>query len=316
MDRKWGRETARFRNEAVVRPGRTRRSRFSDRSAPWVLFAPALLFYVAFAILPILGAVGLSFTEASGFGVGELRWAGFGNYAEMLRDDLFWNTLKVTAIFVGASVPLALILGFVSALALDDRSRFVGLVRTSVLIPFSMSLVVVGIFASLFASPSIGLSGVLLPLIGQNPDFMLGTPTGAMSVIVLAHVWIELGFAAFLFLAGLQAIPGELYEAARIDGAGPLQRLRFVTVPMLRETLIVVTVLQVIAAFRVFPLVFVTTNGGPYHSTEVLAMYMYKKAFESFELGYGSAVAVVLALIIGIVTFAQLLVTRAGSTDY
>lgn len=291
-----------------------RRGRMADRVAHLVLVTPALVFYIPFTIIPIFGVFAFSLTSWTGLGLANIRWAGLNNYVELMHDEWFINALSVTFRFALLSVPLVMILSPMLAIALDRNTRFASLARTTALVPMAMSLVMVGVLVSFFASPTLGLPSIIMPRLGRSPEIM-ATANGAMAAIVLGHVWRELGLTVFLFLAGLQAIPQELYEAACIDGAGPWRRFWSVTFPLLRETTVVVLILSVIHTFQAFGLVFITTNGGPYHATEILSMYMYKQAFGAFKLGYGSSVAVTLFLIIAAITFVQLRITRAGTAQ-
>ena len=183
--------------------------------------------------------------------------------------------------------------------------------------PTILSYIVVGILFSLFLSPSMGVFNPILVKIGLA-DFQhqwLGEKQTALYTIMVINIWKEFGFSMLLFLAGLQSIPKELYESARIDGAGAWNSFIFITIPMLKEVTIVVIILAVNQAFLVFDLIYVMTVGGPYHASEVLSTYMYNRAFTGGRMGYGTAIAEVLFVIVFIATLIQLRVTKAGSTE-
>jgi ABC-type sugar transport system permease subunit len=206
-----------------------------------------------------------------------------------------------------------LILSVVAAVALNNKSRLTPLSRTAILVPIAMSPVTIGTLFNFLASPTLGFPALFKAVTDIN---LLNDPLGALGVVIVAQVWAGLGVNTFVFLAGLQAIPEEIYEAAKIDGAGAVARFLQVTLPLLRETMIMNTIVTLINAFKTFGMILVMTQGGPYHATEVLALFMYRKAFFAFRLGYGSAVAVVMFVVIAIVTFVQMRVTRAGTTEY
>jgi ABC-type sugar transport system permease subunit len=282
-----------------------------DRVSHWLLVLPALVFYVPLAILPIFFGLALSLTKWSGLGIGNLQFIGLANYGKLLNDRMFWGSVTATVKFSMLNVPLVLILGLIIAVAINTKLPLVGATRTAVLVPMAMSPIAVGILFTFLMSPSMGLVTRLFknPLLVQNPNY-------AMVVIVLAQAWSALGITVFVFLSGLQAIPHEIYEAANIDGAGAFRRFAQITIPLLRETLIMITIITIIGAFKTFGLIFVLTQGGPYHATELLAYWMYKLAFLSHRMGYGSAVAIVLFSIIAVMTFVQLGTTRSGRARY
>jgi ABC-type sugar transport system permease subunit len=285
----------------------------NEALAHWVLVIPALLFYIPLQIVPVVGGFALSLTDWSGMGLRNMKWIGMGNYAELLRDDLFWRSCRITAIYVFTVAPMLLILSVVAAVALNSKSRLTPLSRTAILVPIAMSPVTIGTLFNFLASPTLGFPALFKAITDIN---LLNDPLGALGVVIVAQIWAGLGVSTFVFLAGLQAIPEEIYEAAKIDGAGAVARFLQVTLPLLRETMIMNTIVTLINAFKTFGMILVMTQGGPYHATEVLALFMYRKAFFAFRLGYGSAVAVVMFVIIAIVTFVQMRVTRAGTTEY
>jgi multiple sugar transport system permease protein len=177
----------------------------------------------------------------------------------------------------------------------------------------AMSPVTIGLLFAFLSSPTLGFPSLLRSVTKIS---VLDDPMGALIVVIIAQLWATIGVNTFVFLSGLQAIPVEVEEAAMIDGAGTVKRFRFVTLPLLRETLIMNSIVTLIGAFHAFGLILVMTVGGPYHATTVLAIFMYKQAFYGFRYGYGSAVAVIMFLVVAGITFAQMRITRSGSTRY
>jgi len=246
-------------------------------------------------------AIGIGFTDWNGISAQTIKWIGLGNYIELYSDNFFWISLKNNLVIVGGSVLVQMTLALLLAVILDSGLKGAEIFRTVFFIPTVLSFIVVGLLFSLILSPTVGIVNPLL--------FKLGLGSWQ-------HQWKEFGFSVFLFLAGLQTIPKELYEAARVDGAGPWRNLFSITFPLLKEVTIVVVILAVNQAFLIFDLIYVMTSGGPYHATEVLATYMYSRAFTSGRMGYGTAIAQVLFVIVFVVTLIQLRVTRAGKTEY
>jgi ABC-type sugar transport system permease subunit len=263
-------------------------------------------------------AIGIGFTDWNGISAQTIKWIGLGNYIELFSDNFFWISLKNNLIIVGGSVLLQLTLALLLAVILDSGLKGAEIFRTVFFIPTVLSFIVVGLLFSLLLSPTVGIVNPLLVKLGLGSwqHQWLGDKETALFTVMIVNIWKEFGFSVFLFLAGLQTIPKEVYEAARVDGAGPWRNLFSITLPLLKEVTIVVVILAVNQAFLVFDLIYVMTSGGPYHASEVLATYMYSRAFTSGRMGYGTAIAEVLFVIVFVVTIIQLRVTRAGKTEY
>ncbi len=279
-----------------------------------LMVLPALAFYIPLFVIPIVLGLALSFGDWSGVGGAlTMEWIGAENYIELAGDRKFWSSLSITLRYAAMIVPSLLLLSLFLAAAINSASGMLsGAVKVAILTPIAMSAVAIGILATFLFSPQIGIPALL----SNEPVDIFAQPNGALVAVSIAHVWGGVGFSTFIFLAGLQAIPEELYEAAKIDGAGLMARFWRVTIPLLRETTIINLILIFIGAFRSFGLIFTMTRGGPYRSTEVLSFFMYKQAFIAFRMSYGSAIAVILFLIIAAVTLFKLRVTRAGSTKF
>lgn len=267
------------------------------------LLAPCLLALCLFAFYPIVYSFVLSLHRiVLGLpGLGE-PFVGLANYRRLLHDPALAGAVVNTCLFVAASTVLELAVGLGLALVVHRSFRGRGLVRAAVLVPWAIPTVVSSQMWRFICNDQYGLLN--LALFGAQVESYrawLADPGWALAAVVLADVWKTAPFAALILLAGLQAIPEELYEAARIDGAGPWQRFRHVTLPALRPALAVALLFRTMDAFRVFDLVFVMTQGGPGGATNVLQLYGYQKMFAEGFLGYGSAVAVLIfALVLAV----------------
>jgi multiple sugar transport system permease protein len=237
------------------------------------------------------------------------RFIGFENYAFMARDGRFWNALKNTAYFTGVSVFMELMLGLGIALLINRSFRFRGLARAVVLIPWAVPTVV---SAKMWEWMYNADFGVLNYILGVDINW-LGDPFWAMHAAIIMEVWKTTPFAVILLTAGLQVIPRELYQAARIDGAGAWQAFRRITFPLLAPVVVVVLIFRTLDAFRVFDSIYVLTGGGPANTTETLSIYAYKVLFQTLQFGYGSALAMVAFLCVGgiSVLYVKLLTGRA-----
>lgn len=262
------------------------------------LAAPALVAIAVFFFLPTAAALVLSLTDFDLYAIASaanLRFVGGSNYTRLVEEPAFWRALGNTAWFAVLAGPLTVAVALGAALALDARV-LVGrsLFRTAFLIPVVTTLVAVAVVWRYLYHPRSGLLNHGLALLGIGPIDWLGEPAWAMPAIALLAVWKGFGFNMLVFLAALQAIPERLYEAARIDGAGRLQQLRFVTLPMLRPTFVFVGVMTAIGCFQLFAEPYVMTGGGPADSTESLVLLMYRQGFRWWNLGQATAIAFVL----------------------
>lgn len=253
----------------------------------WLLLAPALILLGIFVLWPIVHLLGLSFTTGS-FTRSGLRWIGARNYVRLAFDPDFWQVLGNTAYFTLGSVIPSLVIPLGLAVALS-RLPLRGLLRTAYFIPSITSLVAVGLgFRWLFQT-----DGPVNQLLGTQISW-LSNPHWAMPVLILLSAWKQLGFNLVVFLAGLQTIPRNRYEAAELDGAGPWRQFWHITLPGMRPTLVFATVTTAIFTLRSFEQVYVMTGGGPLNTTNILVYYTYQQAFAQFDFGYGAAAATVL----------------------
>ena len=254
---------------------------------------PALLVLGAFTAWPMISALRLSFTDASGFGKEE--WVGFENYARIFTDPVILNAVVNTALYALLFTPTAVALALALALLLNDpRLPFRGFFRTSLFLPFIVSLAVAAIAWAYLIDPQVGLLNYWLGTAGIRIGNVLQDPVLAMPAVAFVAVWKSFGFYMVIFLAGLQDIPGSLYEAAKVDGAGPFTRFRHVTLPMLSNTTAFVLIFALIAALQAFDQIYVMTGGGPYGHTETVVMQIYSSGFRKLDVGFASALSYVL----------------------
>jgi multiple sugar transport system permease protein len=282
----------------------------------WCFVAPAVVVIGVFFVLPVLAALLLSFTDFDLYALADvhnLRFVHVRNYVRLLENPLFWNALGNTLYFVVVGVPLSLAASLGAALLLDSPlARFKPFFRTALFTPVVTTLVAVAVIWRYLLGTRYGMINFALVKLGIGPIDWLGDPHWAMPAIILFAVWKSFGYNMVILLAGLQAIPGELYEAARVDGASALQRFMHVTVPMLAPILAMVGILTVAGYFQLFAEPYVMTQGGPLQSTVSVLYFMYEEGFKWWNLGSASAVAFLLFLFIFAVTALQLRVARRG----
>jgi len=304
-----------------VRPARSEppRPRRGRRRAPGdaggagasalVFVGPALFLIGVFFLLPVLAAFLLSFTDFDIYAVADLRntrFVGLRNYVELLRAPLFWTALKNTFYFALVGGPLTIAASLGAALLLNHRLvRLKSLFRTVYFLPFVTTLVAVAVVWRYLYHARYGLLNYGLGLLGLGPVDWLGDPRWAMPAIILMATWKNFGYNMLIFIAGLQAIPESLYEAARIDGAGAWQRFRHITLPQLGPTTFFVCVITMIGYLQLFVEPYVMTAGGPLRSTTSLVLFMYEEGFRWWRMGMAAAIAVVLFVIILLATLVQ-----------
>ncbi len=267
----------------------------------WVFLAPALLVLTVFFLIPVLAGFGLSLTDFDLYALANihnLRFTGLDNYLHLLKRPLFWAALGHTFYFVAVGAPLSIMASLGTALLLNSKlARFKPFFRTSLFAPVVTTIVAVAVIWRYLFNTRHGLINYLLARIGVHPVNWLGDPRWAMPTIILFAVWKNFGYNMVIFLAGLQAVPEELYEAARMDGASVLRQFQHVTLPMLRPTLLLVGILTIVGYFQLFAEPYVITGGGPLQSTVSVLYIMYRDAFKWWNLGLASAEAFVLFLI-------------------
>ena len=282
--------------------------------AGWMFIGPALFLIGTFFFLPILAALVLSLTDFDIYAIADFdnaRFVGLTNYAALLRNPVFWTAVKNTFYFALVGGPLTVGLSLAAALLVNARLvRFKSFFRTIYFIPFVTTLVAVAIVWRYLYHPQYGLLNYALGGLGIGPIDWLGDPRFAMPAIILMAAWKNFGYNMLIFIAGLQAIPEELYEVARLDGAGPVRQFRHVTLPMLAPTFLFVGVITMIGYFQLFSEPYVMTQGGPLRSTTSLVLLMYEEGFRWWRMGVAAGIAFVLFVIILLWTLLQLRLQR------
>ncbi|WP_210587275.1 carbohydrate ABC transporter permease [Streptomyces sp. GESEQ-35] len=293
--------------------GRTRaREGGGDGRLAALFIAPALLGFLVFLLWPTLRGIYLSFTRFNLLTPAE--WVGFDNYVRMVKDPIFWDSLAVTVEYVVINIGIQTVSALAIAVLLQRLTQS-AVLRGVVLTPYLMSNVVAGIVWLWILDTQLGIGNEIIAGLGFDRIPFLADETWAIPTIALINVWRHVGYTALLLFAGLQAIPNDMYEAAKVDGASEWRMFWRITMPLLRPVLAVVLIMTVIGSFQVFDTVAVTTAGGPANATNVLQYYIYGSAFGRFQFGYASAMSVALLVVLSAITFIQYRLTRAGQTD-
>jgi multiple sugar transport system permease protein len=286
----------------------------SARRAAWWFLLPALLVLGVFFLLPVIAALGLSLTDYDLYALADirhLRFVGLHNYVDLLQQRKFWSALGHTLYFVMVGVPLSIMVSLGAALLLNSPLvRFKTFFRTALFAPVVTTVVAVAVVWRYIFNTKYGLLNYAIGMLGIHPVDWLGDPHWAMPSIILFAVWKNFGYNMIIFLAGLQAIPRDLYEAARIDGASTMQQFRHITLPLLGPTLLMVAILTVSGYFQLFAEPYVMTEGGPLQSTTSVLYLMYNEGFKWWNFGTASAVAFLLFVIMFIVTASMLRLGR------
>jgi multiple sugar transport system permease protein len=269
-----------------------------------------------FFFLPVLAALLLSFTDFDIYALGDLdrlRFVGLGNYLQLLQSPLFWTALGNTCYFVVVGGPLSVAVSLGAALLVNSRlTRLPGFFRAAFFLPVVTTLVAVAVVWRYLYHPRYGLLNYGRGLLGIDPIDWLGDPNWAMPAIILMAVWKNFGFNMIIFIAGLQNIPIQLYEAARVDGAGAWRQFRHITLPLLGPTFLFVALMTMIGYFQVFAEPYVMTQGGPANRTLTVVLLMYEEGFRWWNMGYASAAAFALFALILAGTMLQLKLRRGG----
>jgi len=284
--------------------------------AAWLFLAPALLVLGVFFLLPVIAALALSLTDYDLYTLADirnLRFVALGNYWALLQRPLFWSALGHTVYFVAVGVPLSMAASLGAALLLNSPlARAKPFFRTALFAPVVTTVVAVAVIWRYLFNTKYGMANFVLGHLGIHPIDWLGDPHWAMPTIIAFAVWKNFGYNMIIFLAGLQAIPLDLYEAARIDGASPWRQFRHITLPMLAPTMLMVAILTVSGYFQLFAEPYVMTEGGPLQSTTSVLYLMYEEGFKWWNLGSASAVAFLLFIIMFAVTALMLRFSRRG----
>lgn len=286
-----------------------------ERSA-YLFIAPGLIIFSVFTVGALIFAIYLTFHRWSIIEP-DKPYVGLQNYEDMVHDERFVQSVLNTLYFTGASVPLTMIIGLVLALLLNQPLRFRAVFRTAYYLPVVTPFVVSALLWKWLYNGDFGLFNyyLLKGHIIDEPLLWLSDQNLAMPAVVLMSVWSGVGFSMVIYLAGLQAVPHELYESAGMDGAGPLRRIWYVTIPLLRPTTLFLLVMGIIGSLQVFTQIFVMTSGGPVNKTTTMVYYMYLWAFKYYDMGYASTLAFALFLMLLVFTVFQLRLFRDGETS-
>lgn len=290
-----------------------RRRRFDRRALTGCAFvSPAILFLLVFALLPFLFTIYVSFHSWNMLTpISRMPFLGLQNYRYLLfRDPLFRQTFANTVVFALGNVATSLVLALAVALMLNTPIRWRSFWRAVYFLPYVTSSVAISIVWANLYHPSYGLLNGILELLHLPSQRFLASLSQAMPSVIAVSVWHGVGYYMIIFLAGLQGIPLEVYEAAKIDGAGAWQRFLYVTLPLLRPTLLFVVVVNTLGSLQVFDLPFILTGGGPVNATSTLVLYMYQTAFDFTRMGRATAMAVLLFLVVFAITLVQLRLLR------
>lgn len=287
----------------------------SRTAAAWIFLSPAMGVIAVFFVIPVLAAFMLSFTDFDIYALGNwdyIRFVGFQNYVRIIETPLFWKALKNTFYFVLAGGPLSVAVSLGTALMLNSKlAKFKSFYRTVYFLPVVSSLIAVAIIWRYLYHPAHGILNYLLSQFGIAPIDWLGDPDIAMPAIIIMAVWKNFGYNMLIFIAGLQNIPDDLYEAAHLDGASWWQQFKEITIPMLKPTTVFVVMITIIGYFQLFAEPYVMTQGGPLNATTSIVLLMYEQGFRWWSMGYAAAIAFVLFAIILFFTLLQMLLQRS-----
>lgn len=269
-----------------------------------VFLAPSLLTLAIFNVWPLINSLRLSFTNSSGFGTPE--WVGLANYQRLLNDPAFSNALINTLYYTAATVPTSVAAALGLALLLNRQLPGRTVFRAIIFLPFVISLSIISIAWTFMLDPDIGLITSWLRTIGIDTGNGVRDPDWAMPAVALVGIWRNIGFFMVMYLAGLQSIPRDLYDAAALDNASAYQRFRGITWPMLANTTMFVCIVAAIFSFQAFDQIYVMTNGGPFFVTETLLLQIYRVGIGQLQIGYASAISWALVLIVFTLSLLQI----------
>jgi multiple sugar transport system permease protein len=295
---------------SVPAVARGRQPHRRDDRAGWGMSAPFLVLYLAFLVGPLAYGIIMSFTNASMVKSGLNGWAGLANYAEVLSNADFWSSMWHTVLFTIITTPPLVIVSLALAMLTDRLRRGRWFFRLVFFVPYVVPSAAVALVFGWMYAAQIGLFDAWLTDLGLPAPNFLGSGGWAMTSVAIMTIWWTLGFNFVLYLAGLQEIPRELYEAASVDGAGPWTQMWRITVPMLRRTTLLVAALQVLASLKVFDQMYLLVAGGPNFSTRPVIEYIYDIGFTDYRAGYSAAASLVYFAVILVVSVAWLLISR------
>jgi multiple sugar transport system permease protein len=282
-----------------------RRSSFERRRnrAAYAFLAPALVILAVFVGWPIIDSLRLSFTNARI--IGPAQWIGLDNWSKLIADSRFWNDLGNTVLYAVVTAPISIALALVFAMLLNGKIPARGFFRSVLFFPFVASISIVSIAWAFLLDPQVGTLAAWLSDVGLPIGNGIRSPEWAMPAVMLVGIWRNTGFFMVMYLAGLQSIPSEIYEAAELDGARGWKRFRSIVWPLLSNTTFFVVTIATIFSFQAFDQMYVMTDGGPFFKTETLVMYLYSAGFEDFDIGYASTISWALVIVVLVLSLGQ-----------
>lgn len=276
----------------------------NTKYVPYIYILPNMILFFVFMIFPLFMSAYYSLTKWGG--MGKPKFIGLDNYIRLFKDEVFlislWNTFKFTLF----TVPFLMVLALFFAIFLNQKMRFRGFFRSAIYMPAVVSMVAAGMVFIWMFNPEIGLINHIIESLGGTGIDWLNNPKYAMIMIVVSTLWVRTGYNMVIYIAGLQGISPDYYEAATIDGANKVQQFRYITMPLLNSSHVFIFITCVIYSFRSFDLIYVMTKGGPLNATKTLVVYIYNIAFQKNQYGLASAAGVVLFLMLLILTLVRI----------
>jgi multiple sugar transport system permease protein len=299
-------QTLQENTKEITQPKYARRQSTYDTIAGYLFISPMILAMTVLVIIPIMISGVISFTDWNFItGLGNLNFIGLENYKELFVDDNFYRAMKNNLILI-AVVPIGMFLSLILAVLINKATYFKTFFKIIYFMPFISSFVAVAVLWRVLYHPSSGPINMFLKAIGiEQPPLWLADPSYALVSVMIIQIWASLGFGLIIYLAGLQSIPSDLYEAADIDGATPIRKFLNITFPLLSPTTFFLMITGIIGSFKIFDLIMVLTNGGPAGSTSVIVHYLYEEAFINLESGYASTIGIALLFFILLITVIQ-----------
>ena len=285
---------------------------FKESFCAWIFIAPSLIGFTVFYLLPCVRALYISLTDWNLLRAA--KFIGPANYSRLWNDPNFWNAMRVTALYVIYNIPIQTAIGLLLAVLLSQLRRSVA-IRSIILAPYLIANVIAAIIWFWMLDPLLGFGNVVLQAVGVGRIAFFSDQRLALGTIAAVNIWRHMGLVAILFYTGIQTIPRDIYEAARIEGAGPWNNFWRITLPLLRPTLAFVLITSIIGSFQVFDSIAVTTLGGPVNSTRTIVWYIYESAFQNFRMGYASALSCALFACLTAVTLVQMRILRSGKSE-
>ena len=295
-------------------PQKSRLERLFNRETltAWLFILPSFIGFFFFYAVPAVRGLMISFTDSNLFT--PPNPVGLENYQRMINDPIFWNALKVTGLYVLANIPIQTALGLLIATFMTRLTSSM-FVRGALILPYLVSNVIVALIWLWLLDPLLGFGNMILQGLGFERVPFFGSPDYALWTIAGINIWRHMGFTALLFFAGMQNIPGSLYEAARLDGASESRMFWHITLPLLRPVTAFVLITSLIGSFQIFDTIAVTTDGGPADATRVLVLYIYQNAFQFADMGYATALSMTLFAILIVITLLQLRFFNSDASD-